>query len=393
MITALYLADGTRVLGPFTTTPQGEMLVGTGAFERGRMAFHAEQEELIPIYQLKAPREKRFADILTILGVPVMVEKKICGVVFAGWVFDHFPDPIECDRLATLFGIPPITFWQTARTQAPVSREKLSIFLDSLQLLISTMTDQMKAIRDLRESSRIKDEVLALVSHELKTPLTSLLLRVQMLKAHRVPEDRMGTFISSLETNTLLQTQLVEDLLDAAKITANRLVIEEVPMDLKELIDEVTELVRTPATDKHLNLTFTHAGGDYRCYADPRRLRQCFLNILTNAVKFTPEGGSVDVHLERGMTDFYISVTDNGIGIEALRLPYIFERFFQHDRDTKAPSGLGLGLYIVKRIVELHHGTVSAESRGHNRGTKIRIALPIRSSPLSVISHPGEERR
>lgn len=385
MVTSLYLADGTRVLGPFTTTPMGETLVNAKVFEEGQMCFRAEQEELIPIYHRRSPREKKFADVLTLLGVPVMTDKKFYGVVFTGWVFDHFPDPIECDRLANLFGIPPIEFWQISRTQSPVSREKIQIYLDMLTLIVKTMTDQMTALAEVRESSRIKDEVLALVSHELKTPLTSLLLRVQMLKAHKVSEDKMGNFINSLESNTLLQTQLVEDLLDAAKITANKLVIEEQEMDMKELIEETVELLRAPANEKNITITFAHLGSDYTCIADPKRLRQCFINILTNSVKFTHRGGRIEIFLERNTSELSISFRDNGIGIDYGRLPYIFERFFQHDRDTKAPSGLGLGLYIVKRIVELHRGRVSAESSGKNQGTNIQIVLPIKVSTLSVL--------
>lgn len=376
MTVSLYLADGKRVLGPYATTPMGEHLLGSGAFGSGGTAERAEVEELIPILTLKETRVKLFADALTILGIPIKVEREVVGVIYAGWVFDHFPDPIECDRLSKIFSLSSMNFWQLARMQAPVSPEKLKIYEEMLVLMVSTMSEQMVSVKELRTASRIKDELLALVSHELKTPLTSLLLRVQMLKSQKITPDKMPGFIKSMEASTLLQSQMVEDLLDAAKIITGKFSVQSDEIDLKRLISEAVDLLSLQSADKEIRIQFTDIGGDYRFKGDALRLKQAILNLLSNSVKFTPRGGHISISLTRNISNYFIKVTDDGEGIDAEFVKEIFERFSQERERVSSKAGLGLGLFIVKRIIELHGGTIEVHSPGKNKGTVFEILLP-----------------
>lgn len=376
LTTSLYLASGVRVLGPFSSTPMGVHMIECRVFEDGGIAQRAEVDELIPILTLKEGRIKLFADALTILGIPVRIDNEVVGVIYAGWVFDHFADPIECERLSRLFGTSGVNLWQIARMQAPVSPEKLKIYQEMIELMVSTMTEQLVSMRELRHASKIKDEILALVSHELKTPLTSLLLRVQMLKNHKVSDEKMKTFISSMESSTLVQSKMVDDLLDAAQIATGKFNVSHTDMDLKDLLKESMELLSSQGLGKNLSMSLVDIGGDYRFSGDPLRLRQAFLNLLLNSIKFTRDGGKISVSLTRNLTNFHIQITDNGDGIEESFFPALFERFSQQKAIVNSKAGLGLGLFIAKKIFELHGGSIEIHSEGKGKGTVCEIILP-----------------
>lgn len=374
---SLYLSNGKRLIGPISSTPMGEYLVAQGIFKENQVGHRIEIDELIPLHVLGEKRSKRFADALTILSIPIYSDGRVAGCIFAGWIFDHFPDPIECERIARIIGSNGLEFWQVARMQPPISPEKMKIHEEMLVLLVSTISEQLVSIKELSEASRIKDELLALVSHELKTPLTSLMLRIQMLKTNKVSAEKFPTFIRTMEDNTRVQTRLVEDLLDAAKIITGKFSLETHEFDLKMLLLSVIEEVSPIAHTKELTISFTDLGGDYRFNGDNIRLKQCFSNIISNSVKFTPAGGTIEVNITRNISNFLIRFKDSGKGVDKNFQTHIFERFAQHERTNSANSGLGLGLFIVKRIVDLHHGSIELESSGEGKGTIFEISLPI----------------
>lgn len=373
---SLYLASGERVIGPLSMSPLGMHLKELGAFKIGGVAQRSEKDELIPILALKETRIKLFADTLTILGIPIKVDKEVIGVIYAGWVFDHFADPIECERLSRLFGSSGMDLWQIARMQAPVSPEKLRIFQEMLELMVSTMSEQMFTLREFRNASRIKDELLALVSHELKTPLTSLLIRVQMLKTHKIAEEKMPEFIRSMESSTQLQSKLVDDLLDAAQIVTGKFSINREMVDLKKIIEESMDMLSFQCLEKNIKLQFSEVGGDYRYNGDGLRLKQVVINLLGNALKFTPPGGHISVGLTRNISNFLLKISDDGDGIDAGFVQEIFDRFSQERLKINSRAGLGLGLFIVKRIIELHNGSIDVFSAGKNKGTVFEVLLP-----------------
>jgi signal transduction histidine kinase len=240
----------------------------------------------------------------------------------------------------------------------------------------------------LKEANRVKDEFLATLSHELRTPLNAILGWAHMLRSGTVAPAARQRALDSLERNARAQAQLVEDLLDVSRIISGKLSIRSEPVDLQAVIAGAVETVRPAAIAKRIDLHLPRALRDPALVTgDADRLQQVVWNLLSNAVKFTPEGGRIDVELNRAASLEEIVVRDNGDGIEAAFLPYVFERFRQADSSpARKHSGLGLGLGIVRHLVEAHGGTVDVESSGAGRGATFVVRLPIRSSTAEGVA-------
>jgi signal transduction histidine kinase len=234
---------------------------------------------------------------------------------------------------------------------------------------------------ELREANRLKDEFLATLSHELRTPLNAILGWTRLLRAGALPPDSSDRALEKVERNAQAQARLVEDLLEVSRITSGKLRLDLREVDLAAIIHAAAESVR-PAALAH-DLTLETTGLDQRLptIGDPDRLQQVIWNLLSNAVKFTPAGGRVRIGLERaGGTDTLV-VRDTGIGIEPPFLPHVFDTFRQADASsTRQFGGLGLGLSIARRLVELHGGTIAATSEGAGRGATFTVRLPVRAA-------------
>jgi PAS domain S-box-containing protein len=232
--------------------------------------------------------------------------------------------------------------------------------------------------REARESSRLKDEFLATVSHELRTPLTAILGWAHMLRSDRFDAASARKAFETIERNARAQAQLIDDLLDVSRIITGKLRIDVRPVDPNSFIEASVEAVRPAAEAKGIRLQKVMDTGVVSVSGDPVRLQQIVWNLLSNAIKFTPRGGRVQVRLERVNSHVEICVTDTGAGIAPEFLPHVFDRFRQADqRTTRRHGGLGLGLAIVRHLVELHGGTVRAESEGEGRGSTFRVLLPV----------------
>jgi PAS domain S-box-containing protein len=264
------------------------------------------------------------------------------------------------------------------------------------------LTERNRAIEDLRaardaanaarteaeEASRLKDEFLATVSHELRTPLNAILGWAQILrKAPREQED-LEQGILTIERNAKAQAQLVDDLLDVSRIVAGKLRLEFKPVDLPHVIDAAIEGVRPAANAKGVKISRVFDSHVGPVSGDADRLQQVVWNLLSNAVKFTPRGGNVQILLQPRDGNAEIAVSDTGRGISREFLPHVFDRFRQADASiTRQFGGLGLGLGIVRHLVELHGGTVSAHSLGENKGATFVVTLPL--APVE----PGHDER
>jgi signal transduction histidine kinase/ActR/RegA family two-component response regulator len=232
--------------------------------------------------------------------------------------------------------------------------------------------------REAEASSRLKDEFLMTVSHELRTPLNSLLGWADMLRLGIVSGERRQRAVQAIYDNAKLQTQLVADLLDTARILTGKLRIEPTVVDLGEIIQAAANVVAPAAAAKGLELTVEADAHGSRFLGDPGRLQQIVWNLVSNAVKFT-EQGTVSVRLARSEDDAYVKivVADTGIGINGDFLPHVFDRFSQEKTGTTRPhGGLGLGLAIVRQLVELHGGTIRVQSGGEGRGAVFTVTLP-----------------
>jgi signal transduction histidine kinase/ActR/RegA family two-component response regulator len=238
----------------------------------------------------------------------------------------------------------------------------------------------------LEESERAKDNFLAILSHELRTPLNAVCGWAHMLRMGQVEPAASQRALDAILRNANAQLQLVDDLLDVSRVSAGKMRLEVQPVDLRTVVEAALDAVRPAAAAKEIRFQSVLESGDVAVMGDAARLQQVVWNLLMNAVKFTPKGGRVQIHLLRVNSHMEIVVSDTGQGIAPDVLPFIFERFRQADSSsTRAHVGLGLGLALVKHLVELHGGSVVAESGGEGKGATFIVKLPV-----SVVQVPDE---
>jgi signal transduction histidine kinase/ActR/RegA family two-component response regulator len=251
-------------------------------------------------------------------------------------------------------------------------------------------------LEQLEQADSQKDLFLATLSHELRTPLNSILGWIQILRTRELEQVDIDRAIEVIERNAKGQSEMISDILFVSRIITGKLEIKHEPINIADVVDGVVEMIKPSAEAKSINLAVEKS--EYEAVpveGDAERLQQVFLNLLTNAVKFTPEGGDIRVGLRRRGSNVVIDVSDTGQGINPQFLPYVFERFRQADSTyTRRIGGLGLGLAIVRHLVELHGGTVTAHSDGKDRGSRFSISLPIadanRYTPVDNWAPPPE---
>jgi PAS domain S-box-containing protein len=227
-------------------------------------------------------------------------------------------------------------------------------------------------------ANRTKDEFLATVSHELRTPLNAMVGWARMLRAGKLDEDKVNHAIEIIDRNAKAQAKLIEDILDVSRIVAGKVRLDPLPVELRQIIEAAVDSIRPAADSKQVQLKLDLDSAMGMVSGDPARLQQVVWNLLSNAIKFTPNDGQVEIQLKEIGANVQISVSDTGEGIMAEFLPHIFDRFRQADSSTtRKHGGLGLGLAIVRHLVELHHGTVDAYSAGQRQGARFTVTLPI----------------
>lgn len=242
--------------------------------------------------------------------------------------------------------------------------------------------ETLKAERAAREEAervgRLKDEFLATVSHELRTPLNAILGWSTLLRRLQPGSEDYARGVETIERNARVQGQIIADLLDMSRIISGKVQLDVQSIDLSEVINAALDAVKLSIEAKKLRMRVTLDARAGRLRGDPGRLQQVFWNLLTNAVKFTPSGGRIDVVMERVNSHVEVSVEDSGLGIKPDFLAFVFDRFRQADSSTtRRHGGLGLGLSIVKHLVELHGGSVRVKSPGEGQGATFVVALPI----------------
>jgi PAS domain S-box-containing protein len=311
------------------------------------------------------------------LVVPMLVMDRVVGTLevqaYADEAFTH-------DHVVAL---------EMAANLAAVAIENVKLIASEIDLRNQAET-----------ANRTKDEFLSVLSHELRTPLNSMLGWTRMLRSGVLDEERIRKAIEVIERNTRLQIHLIEDLLDVSRIISGKMRIEKEPLDLVTVVREAVETTRPSVTAKHVACEFeAQADSSLLINGDAVRLQQVIINLVDNAVKFTPAGGRVTVTLKRSGGMAELTVSDTGIGIEPEFLPFIFDRFRQADASTRRSyTGLGLGLAIVRKIVELHGGSITADSAGVEKGAVFTISLPLAyefyaeddRSPTVPAESPGE---
>jgi len=242
------------------------------------------------------------------------------------------------------------------------------------------MVREQIARQEAEAMSRMKDEFLAVLSHELRTPLNSMLGWARLLRSKKMDETSVARALATIERNAEAQSRLIEDILDMSKIIRGKLQLNCCAVNLIQVVEIALDSVRLQADAKAIQITATIDRSIGKVWSDPVRLQQVILNLLTNAIKFTPDKGTVEVRLEWENDEEVVrlQVVDTGIGIHADFLPRVFDRFRQADSSTtRSFGGLGLGLAIVRHLVELTGGTIRAESPGEGKGSTFTIVLPL----------------
>jgi signal transduction histidine kinase len=256
------------------------------------------------------------------------------------------------------------------------------------------LASEQSARREAEAANRVKDEFLATLSHELRTPLNVIVGRAQMLRAAADDPPKVIDVAVTIARNGEALTRLVEDLLDVSRMTFGSVQLERRSVDLSMLVESVAGGIQPAAEAKSIRLRVTTVPRVPRVLGDPTRLQQVVWNLLTNAVKFTPAGGEIRVVLRSTAGQVVLTVIDTGQGIDPEFLPRVFDMFRQAEpSSSRSTGGLGIGLSIVRRLVELHGGTVSVESGGPGHGATFTVRLPAHVVSVVRTSSLNEQRQ
>jgi signal transduction histidine kinase len=276
------------------------------------------------------------------------------------------------------FGILHLTFSEPRKFSQEEREFMLQLTAQCAQALNCSrlFETEHRARAEAEEINRTIDTFLATVSHELRTPLTAILGWSRVLRTEKPDTAKYTHGLETIERNARAQEQLIDDLLDVMRIKAGKLQLHVDPVELSSLIDSAIDSLRPLAESKHVRLQRITMSKTAYVLGDQTRLQQVMWNLLSNAIKFTPRGGSVSVQLERVGSHLEVKVTDTGEGIGPDFLPYVFEPYRQPDGSATG-HGLGLGLAIVRQLVERHRGTVRAESSGKGQGSCLTVSLPL----------------
>ncbi len=311
--------------------------------------------------------------VCSYLAVPVVLRS---GEVVGGLFFGH--------RLADMFSERHERIVAGIASQAAIAFDNARLYEETKRAVAA----ERVARTEVERVSTMKDEFLATLSHELRTPLNAVLGWAEMLRPRVDGDADLARGLDTIARNARAQAQMIEDLLDMNRIVSGKIRLDVQKLDLAAIVDAAVDSVRPSVDARQLRLRKTLDPLAGPVFGDPHRLQQIVWNLLSNAVKFTPRGGRIDLLLQRVNSHVEITVSDSGIGIEPDFLPFLFDRFRQADSSTtRRYGGLGLGLSIVRQLVEMHGGNVRAESAGKDQGATFVITLPLR------VLHESEERR
>ncbi|MGZ3771254.1 MAG: ATP-binding protein [Bdellovibrio sp.] len=253
---------------------------------------------------------------------------------------------------------------------------------EELASTIALAMDNVQMFKNLQSAVKVRDEFLATLSHELRTPLNIILGWINILKTEKLGEQELQKAFEILERNSLIQTRMINDLLDLNRILSKKLPVKLQPIDLTTILVSCTESLSIDASIKKITFQIDNALMPITILGDAAHLHRMLMNLLTNAIKFTPTHGIINIKLETNKNKAIITVKDNGIGILPEFIPFVFEAFRQENGSTtRTHQGLGLGLAISKHIVETHHGSISVKSEGKGKGAEFTICLPLLLSP------------
>jgi PAS domain S-box-containing protein len=349
--------------GMYTHLDGAHGRVPFGQFKIGRIAEERQPHltnEVIGDPQVSDQEWAKREGMVAFAGYPLIVEDRLIGVVA---MFAR--KPLMDATLQAMSSVANAVALGVERKWVEEERTRL-------------LSSEQEARQEAESANRLKDEFLATISHELRTPLTAILGWAHLLRAGHLDGTSGNHALETIERNARAQAQLIDDLLDVSRIITGKLRLDVRQIDPASFIESAIESLHPAAEAKDIRVQKVMDTGVVSVAGDPARLQQVVWNLLSNAIKFTPKGGRVQVRLERVNSHLEIVVSDTGVGIKAEFLPHVFDRFRQADQaTTRQHGGLGLGLAIVRHLVELHGGTIQAESAGEEHGATFTVRLPI----------------
>lgn len=376
LVVSAYDIGGQRKAGPMVGTRTARLLASSRLWREDGPGLALEQRLVAALAAGDDYAEEEWHG-LCVCGLPLTRAGERYGAVVFGWRWRDFSSPMACEQLARQVDLPGQTLWNEVRLEAPLAEARLATFRALLRTLADSLDRQRDTIDELNRVSQTRDLFLATVSHEMRTPLSALAMRIDLLlkTMHDLPP-ALTTALTAMRVHVRQEAGMVEDLIDAARTLTGTMSIERGPVSLGRIVRDAVSAIEATAHAKRIAFSVTPAdfGDHLQIDADPRRLQQVLWNLILNAIKFTAEGGAVGVAIRSAADGVHIRVTDSGQGIAPEDLPHVFGAFTLQTQANA--SGLGLGLYIARRIVELHGGAISVESAGLGRGTSFIIHLP-----------------
>jgi signal transduction histidine kinase/DNA-binding response OmpR family regulator len=372
-----------------------------GALMRDRRPLRLSDLDEAEATMLPAPHR----DARSFLGAPIFSSAQVYGWLYLTDKLDADEFSEADERLAVTLATQVAVAYENARLYTEAQRHAAAL---QQEIKERKQAEEARALMLVRErearaeaeqANRTKDEFLATLSHELRTPLTAILGWSHLLRSGKFDQDGVTRALDTIERNARSQSQLIDDLLDVSRIITGKLRLDVRPLELVPVIESVVESMRPAVEAKTIQVQVTLDASAGQIVGDADRLQQVIWNLFSNAVKFTPEGGGIEVRLERDGSHARLTVGDTGQGIDPQFLPFIFDRFRQADGSTtRKHGGLGLGLAIVRHLVELHGGSIKVHSEGTDTGTTFTVVLPLndaasRSSFEAEQSLHGNEGR
>ena len=375
LVVSAYDTEGRRRIGPFLQSPLSKMLASSSLWHEGGDGTRFEQGLARQAAQ-DGQASAAFLDELCVRAVPLTMFDVVYGTVVYGWNFNRFTSGMACERIARQLGLPGAPLWTQARLESPVSSSRMDSHTGLLRTLIDSNTRQKEAIARLNDLNRMRELFLATVSHEMRTPLSAISMRVDMLLLSKLDDpERLRRELGTMMRHVRQEARMVEDLIDAAQTRNGQLAIEPEDVSLLRILRDALSTVEPKAESKGVALMVSSLEqADLFVRGDPQRLQQLFWNLLSNAVKFTHSGGQVSVDVIAGSDMHWVMVSDTGQGIAQQFLPDVFGAF--NKQQAQNAEGLGLGLFIARHIAELHGGTITVESAGAGQGTVFTVSLP-----------------